>query len=348
MEPIKIKNKIVGAKQPCFIIAEAGINHNGQLDLAKKLVDAAISAHADAIKFQTFTAEGVVTSSTGIADYVRKNIGKNMKQIDMLKKYELSHDEFIQIKEYCDKKDIIFLSTPHSFDAIDFLDDLVPAYKFGSGDLTNIPALEYAAKKGKPMILGTGMATLEEVQQAINAITSVGNTQIIVLHCTTNYPCLLKDVNLRAMNTMQQELDCLVGYSDHTLGLLIPPLVVALGARILEKHFTLDKNQSGPDHQASLEPHELTQMIRQIRDVEKTLGESEKKPTESEKTIMTMVRKSVIAAKNIRKGEVIQKEMLIIKRPGTGISPADIHKIIGKKTKQNIAMDEILLWDMVE
>jgi len=339
---------MIGTEQSCFVIAEAGVNHNGKLDLAKKLVDVAVAASADAVKFQTFIAEGVVTSSTGIADYVRNNIGKNMKQIDMLKKYELSFDDFKLLKEYCDKKDIIFLSSPHSFDAIDFLQDLVPAYKFGSGDLTNIPALQYAAKKDKPIILGTGMATLEEVRHAIHAITSMGNTQIIVLHCTTNYPCSYEDVNLRAMITMQQELECLVGYSDHTLGLLVPPLAVALGATIIEKHFTLHKKLSGPDHKASLEPHELEEMIRQIRDVEKILGSSEKRPTDSEKTIMEIVRKSIVAGKNIRKGEVIQKEMLMIKRPGIGISPAEIEKIIGKKTKRDISIDEILRWDLVE
>jgi N-acetylneuraminate synthase len=339
---------MIGTGFPCFIVAEAGVNHNGKLDFAKKLVDAAVTARADAVKFQTFIAEGVVTSGTEIADYARNNIGKNMKQIDMLKNYELDYDDFIILKEYCDKKHIIFLSSPHSFDAIDFLQDLVPAYKFGSGDLTNIPALQYAAKKNKPLILGTGMATLEEVKSAIRAIYSIDNNQIVVLHCTTSYPCPYEDVNLRAMMTMQQQLDCLVGYSDHTLGLLVPPLAVTLGATIIEKHFTLDKKLSGPDHKASLEPDELAEMIRQIRDVEKILGSSEKKPTENEKTIMKSVRKSIVARKNIIKDEIIKKEMLMIKRPGNGISPADIEKVIGRKTKKDITMDEMLRWDMVE
>jgi sialic acid synthase SpsE len=230
-----------------------------------------------------------------------------MKQIDMLKKYELNYNDFTVLKEYCDKKNIIFLSSPHSFDAIDFLQDLVPAYKFGSGDLTNIPALQYAAKKNKPLLLGTGMATLEEVKQAIHAVTSMGNTQLIMLHCTTSYPCSYEDVNLRAMTIMQQELDCLVGYSDHTLGILVPPLAVALGATVLEKHFTLDSTLPGPDHKASLEPEELAEMIRRIRDVEKILGSSEKKPTDSEKTIMKNVRKSIVAGKNIPNRHTIQK-----------------------------------------
>lgn len=348
MEPIHIKHKTIGAAQPCFVIAEAGVNHNGDVALAKKLVDVAVAAHADAVKFQTFIAEGVVTDNMGIAEYARNNIGKNITQIDMLKKCELSYDDFVVLKEYCDEKEIIFLSSPHSFDAIDFLQDLVPAYKFGSGDLTNIPALEYAAEKKKPMILGTGMASLDEVKRAFYTISSKGNTQIVLLHCTTNYPCSYDDVNLRAMCTMQHELNCLVGYSDHTVGVLVPPLAVALGAAVIEKHFTLDKQLPGPDHKASLEPDELTEMVRRIRDVEKILGSSEKKPVDSEKTIQQIVRKSIIAAKNIKKGEVIEKEMLIIKRPGIGISPADIKKIIGKKTKKDITVDELLRWDMVE
>lgn len=348
MKSITIKKRKIGFGHPCFVIAEAGVNHNGELDLAKKLVDASITAHADAVKFQTFTPEGVALMNTGIAEYARNNIGKNMKQIEMLKKYALSYDHFIDLKEYCDRKDIIFLSSPHSFDAIDFLDPLVPAYKFGSGDLTNIPALQHAAKKNKPMILGTGMATLEEVKQAYRAVSSMENTQIILLHCTTNYPCSYDEVNLRAMNTMQHELDCLVGYSDHTQGYLVSAVALALGASVIEKHITLDKNLPGPDHKASLEPHELTDMISQIRNVENILGSSEKRPTESEKAIRDTVRKSIITARNIKKGEVIKRDMLSIKRPGIGISPVEIERIIGKKTKKDITADEILHWYMVE
>lgn len=348
MKSITIKNRIIGVGHPCFVIAEAGVNHNGELDLAKKLVDASVAARADAVKFQTFIPQGVVIQNTGIAEYARNNIGKNLKQIDMLQKYALSYDQFTDLKEYCDRKNIIFLSSPHSFDAIDFLDPLVPAYKFGSGDLTNIPALQHAAKKNKPMILGTGIATLEEVKHAYHAVSSMGNTQIILLHCTTNYPCSYEEVNLRAMNTMQHELDCLVGYSDHTQGYLVSAVALALGASVIEKHITLDRNLPGPDHKASLEPHELTDMIRQIRNVEKILGSSEKRPTESEKAIRDTVRKSIIAARNIKKGEVITRGLLEIKRPGIGISPAEIEKIIGKKTKKDITADEILHWDMVE
>ena len=348
METIRISNKIIGRDQPVFIIAEAGVNHNGKLDLAKKLVDAAVDAGADAVKFQTFKAEGVVTSKVRIADYAKKNIGMDEKQINMIKNLELQYGDFKILKEYCDKKGIIFLSAPHSFDAIDFLEDLLPAYKFGSGDITNIPALKYVAKKNKPIILGTGMSTLKEVKFAVDSIKSENNKQIITLHCTTNYPCPLEEVNLNSMLTMQKELDCLVGYSDHTAGAMVPIIATALGAVVIEKHITTDKNLPGPDHKASLEPDELKTMITEIRNVEKALGSFDKKPTESEKKIMKIVRKSIVAKQDIKKGSIIKKNMLIIKRPGTGLKPMDLDKIVGKKIKKHIAKDEILQLDMVE
>lgn len=297
MRPIQIKNKSIGAGRPCFIIAEAGVNHNGRLDLAKKLVDAAALAGADAVKFQTAKAENVVVGSLGIPDYAKKNIGKNITQLAMIKKFELPYDDFIVLHDYCEKKGIIFLSTPHSIDAIDFLDKLVPAFKIGSGDINNIPALQRAAKKKKPIILGTGMSTMQEVKDAISAIRSEKNNKIIALHCTTNYPCPLEEVNLRAMITMQNELDCLVGYSDHTLGMIVPLMAVSLGAVVLEKHFTLNRNFSGPDHKASMTPRELHTMVQEIRKIETALGSYEKTPTNSEKKIMRFVRKSIVAKK---------------------------------------------------
>jgi len=348
MKAIRISNKLVGEDHPTFIIAEAGINHNGQLDLAKKLVDIAVDAGCDAVKFQTYKSDGVVTFDAESAGYVKKNLGNNINQLDLIKSYELKYEDFETLKKYCDNKGIIFLSTPHSFDAIDFLEDLVPAYKFGSGDITNIPALKHAAKKDKPMILGTGMATLDEVKFTVDAIKSEGNNQIIALHCTTNYPCPLEEVNLRAMKTLQSELDCLIGYSDHTLGILVPTMAVAMGATVIEKHFTIDKNLLGPDHKASLNPSELKNMIKEIRCIEKVLGDFEKKPTESEKRIMNLVRKSVIAKKDIEKGSKVSYDMIDIKRPGTGLKPVDIYKIIGRKAKRKITKDEIFQLDMVE
>jgi N-acetylneuraminate synthase/N,N'-diacetyllegionaminate synthase len=348
MKTFKISNKTVGENHPIFIIGEAGINHNGKLELAKKLVDIAADAGCDAVKFQTYKSEGVVAHSAESADYVNENLGSNISQFDLIKSYELKYEDFEELKKYCDNKGIIFLSTPHSFDAINFLDDLVTAYKFGSGDLTNIPALKHAAKKDKPIILGTGMSTIYEIKQAVNAIKSEGNDKIIALHCTTNYPCPIEEVNLNAMLTMKEELECLVGYSDHTLGIMIPILATAMGANVIEKHFTLDKNLPGPDHKASLDPDELKKMISEIRETELVLGSFDKKPTASEEKIKQVTRKSLIAKNNISKGTTITKDLIDIKRPGTGINPVDIEKIVGKKSKIDIDKDEILQFNMVE
>jgi N,N'-diacetyllegionaminate synthase len=345
---IQIGSVCIGEKQPCFIIAEAGINHNGKLHIAKKLVDAAVHAGADAVKFQTFKAEGVVTDAAEVASYAKKNIKKNLTQLQMIKQYELPYETFRELKTYCDRKKIVFLSTPHSFDAIDFLEDLVPAYKFGSGDLTNIPALQYAAKKHKPLLLGTGMATLQEIRDAIRAIYKSGCHQIIALHCTTNYPCPFEEVNLRAMLTMQHTLNCLVGYSDHTIGTTVPIMAAALGAVVLEKHFTLDRNMPGPDHAASLEPRQLTEMVTAIRNVETILGSYAKKPTRSEREIMKLVRKSIVANKHIKKGTILRGNMLDVKRPGTGLPPKHLQQLLGKKTKKPIKKDQLLRINMVE
>jgi N,N'-diacetyllegionaminate synthase len=339
---------MIGIGHPCFIIAEAGVNHNGKLELAKKLVDAAVAAGVDAVKFQTAKAEDVVVDSVEVADYAKKNIGKNITQLAMIKKFELSYDNFVYLHGYCEKKGILFLSTPHSIDAIDFLDKLVPAFKIGSGDINNIPALRLVARKKKPIILGTGMSTMKEINDAISVIQSEKNNKIIALHCTTNYPCPLEEVNLRAMITMQHELDCLVGYSDHTLGSTVPLMAVSLGAVILEKHFTLNRNFSGPDHMASMTPKELTSMVQDIRKIETALGSEIKKPTASEKKIMRLVRKSIVANQPIKKGTRLTEQIVSIKRPGTGIPPKELQNIIGKKTKSFVDKDQIFQWDMVE
>lgn len=353
-ENSQLVQKIIGENQPCFIIAEAGVNHNGSLETAKRLVDAAKEAGADAIKFQTFKSEDLVTKQVPQADYQQKNTGKTESQFEMLKRLELSNESFKEIKNYCDEKDIIFMSTPHTEDAVDFLDDLVPVFKVGSGDLTNLPLLEKIARKQKPIILGTGMSTLDEVKEAIKAIKSQRNNQIVALHCTTNYPCPLEEVNLKAMQTMQKKLDCLVGYSDHTLGLKASQIARNLGAVVIEKHFTLDKNSYGPDHKASLEPYELKNLVEILRkdnlfeinpSVELILGSSEKKPTNNELKIMRIVRKSIIANKYIPKGKKIEKEDLVIKRPGTGILPKKINEVVGKIAKRDIKKDELIYWE---
>lgn len=341
---IKITNKIIGEGNPCFVIAEAGVNHNGDFYMAKKLIDAAKGAGADAVKFQTFKAEDVVTKTAGMANYQKKNTGKNESQLEMLKKMELSYGDFIELKKHCDKKGINFLSTPLTEDAVNFLNPLVSAYKVGSGDLTNLPVLKKIATKKKPIILGTGMAMLKEVKEAVKTIKKCGNNKIILLHCTTDYPCSPDEVNLRAMTTLKKEFNLPVGYSDHTKNIFVPIMAIAMGAAVIEKHFTLNKNLPGPDHKASLEPKELKEMVRNIRQAEKILGSAIKKPVESEKKIMKIARKSIVAKRDILKGEKITGSMLIIKRPGTGIEPKYLNRVINKKTKKDIKKDQLISW----
>ena len=340
MKKIKIKDKFVGEGESCFIIAEAGVNHNGDIRLAKKLIDVAKKAGADAVKFQTFHTEELVSKSTEKAEY--QIWAKEKTQHEMLKRLELSFNDFRELKKYCDKKKIIFLSTPHSEDAIDFLESLVPAYKIGSGDLTNLPFLKKVAKKKKPILLSTGMANLSEVKEAVSTIKKQGNNKIILLHCTTNYPCPFEEVNLRAMLTLKKEFKLPVGYSDHTLGIMVPIMAVAMGAKIIEKHFTLNKNLPGPDHKASLEPNELKEMVKVIRDVKKALGSDIKKPTKSEEKIKKFVRKSIIAKVDIPRDTKILRDMLIIKRPGTGIAPKFLNEVINKAAKKNIKKDQLI------
>jgi len=343
-----IAGRHVGIGRPCFIIAEAGVNHNGDYESAKKLIELAADAGADAVKFQTFKSDGVASCDTPAPAYPGLNQGDNRSQAEILEGLALPYSYFRGLKEHCDKNGVIFLSTPHSFDAIDFLADLVPAYKFGSGDLTNIPALEHAAKKKKPMILGAGMATMQEVQQAIAAVKKEGNDEIVALHCTSEYPCPPKDVNLRAMRTMMERTGCLVGYSDHTLEPSVPALAAAMGAVILEKHFTLDRDLPGPDHKASLGPEGLRHMVAELRSVETMLGRAEKRPTEAELSEMGLLRKSLVADTDIKRGEKIERSQIAIKRPGCGIKPGYLKRIIGSYAKGDILEGKVLEWGDIE
>ncbi len=345
MRTIKIGDKLIGKSKQVFIIAEAGVNHNGKEKLALKLVDEAYEAGADAVKFQTFEANQVVIESAPMAEYQVKNLGIRESQFAMIKKLELSKNAHRAVAEHCRKRGILFLSTPHGgFESVDFLSKLgVPAFKIGSGDLTNLPLLAYAAKFKKPMIISTGMAKLKEVKEAIRCIRDKGNHKIIVLQCTTNYPCSLDEVNLRAMPAMGKELNVPVGYSDHTLGTHVAVMAAILGACMIEKHFTLDKKMSGPDHVASLDPGELKEMVRQIRSVPLVLGNSLKKPAKSEKQYIPLVRKSIVSEKDIFCGEIFTKSNISIKRPGTGIAPRYFDKILGKKAKRDIKRDRLLL-----
>ncbi len=348
MQKIKIGEKLVGDGESCFIIAEAGVNHNGDINLAKKMIDAAKEAGADAIKFQTFKAEKLV--SPGIkAEKYQKESGKK-DQFEILKELELSWHDFKNLKDYCDKRNIIFLSTPYDEESADFLEKLgVPAFKISSSDLTHIPLLKYIAKKKLPMVVSTGASFLEEINEAVKAIKSVGSSKIILLHCTALYPTKIEDVNLMAMSAIKNRFKLfLIGYSDHTLGFSAPMAAVALGAVVLEKHFTLDRNLPGPDHKASMEPGELKRMIKLVREVEKLLGSPVKRPLKEEYEDRELGRRSIVAKFEIPKGSVIEKEMLVIKRPGTGISPRYLDKITGRIAKHRIKKDTFIKWSHIK
>lgn len=326
-----------------FIIAEAGVNHNGSLELAKKLVDAAKDAGADCVKFQTFVSKNIVSKNAVKAEYQKQQTEPEESQQDMLKKLELSFDEFVELNEYCKSISIEFMSTAFDFDSIDFLDGLeMGIWKIPSGDITNLPYLIKIAKLNKPVILSTGMSTMEDIRSAIKALKENGATELTVLHCTTEYPTPFEDVNLRAMNTIKEEFGVKVGYSDHTKGIEVPIAAVALGATVIEKHFTLDRNMEGPDHKASLEPNELKAMVDSIRHIELALGNGMKQPAESEKKNMAVARKSIIACKEIKSGEIFTEENLTVKRPGDGISPMRWFDIIGKPAPRDFEEDELI------
>ena len=324
-----------------FIIAEAGVNHNGRLDLAKKLIDVAVEAGVDAVKFQTWKTENLVTKNATQAEYQKKN-SKDVNQYEMLKKLELSYDDFIELKKYCDKKSMVFISTPDEEESALFLKDLQDIFKIGSGELTNIPFLELIGSFNKKVILSTGMGNLCEIEKALNALLKGGTKKenIIILHATTSYPTEFKDVNLRAMVTIKNSFNVNVGYSDHTLGIEVPIAAVAMGAKVIEKHFTLDKNLEGPDHKASLEPDELKAMVKAIRNIEIALGDGLKKSTKVEEENKKVVRKVIVAKRNIKKGEVLNKDNLILKRASDGLEAKYFDLVIGTKAIREFKEDE--------
>ena len=342
---IRVADRIIGEGYPCFIIAEAGVNHNGKISLAKKMIDAAKNADADAVKFQLFSAERIVTKAASKAEYQRKSTGSGT-QYEMLKKLELSGRDFEELSSYAEKRNIIFLVSVFDEEGVDFAERLnVPAFKIPSGEITNLPLLEYIGRKGKPVILSTGMSTLEEVREAVNAIMGGGTDSIALLHCVSNYPAKPEEVNLRAIETLRCTFGLPVGLSDHTIGITIPIAAVALGATIIEKHFTLSRKLPGPDHAASLEPDEFREMVRRIVEVEKAMGDGIKRPTKSEELIKKKIRKSIVARVHIPKGTVITRQMLSIKRPGTGLAPKYLEKVIGKKAKKDIKADELITFE---
>ncbi|PIW60932.1 N-acetylneuraminate synthase [Shewanella sp. CG12_big_fil_rev_8_21_14_0_65_47_15] len=328
-----------------FIIAEAGVNHNGDIHLAKALIDAAVAAGVDCVKFQTWKTELLVTQEAEMAQYQIENTKENISQFDMLKALELSYPDFVELKAYCDERSIIFMSTPDETESATFLNGLQNQFKIGSGELTNLPFLAHIASFGKPVILSTGMSNLSEIELALEVLQLHGISleMITVLHATTQYPTPMDEVNLSAMNTIKHAFPGIkVGYSDHTLGIEIPIAAVALGATIIEKHFTLDKHMIGPDHKASLEPLELQQMVNAIRNLEVALGNGKKVPSKSEIDNKRIVRKSIVAAKVIKKGAILTEDALTIMRPGTGLPPSRWNEVIGSAAKVDYAVGDLI------
>lgn len=326
-----------------FIIAEAGVNHNGDIELARKLVDAAVAAGADVVKFQTFKAENLVCKNARKAEYQMETTDKEESQFDMLKKLELTPDMHEQLTDYCRQKKIMFLSTPFDVDSLRYLVQRdIDMIKIPSGEITNYPYLREAGKTGKKVILSSGMSTLDEVKAAIKVLKDNGSGEITVLHCNTEYPTPYEDANLKAMITLRDELGIAVGYSDHTPGIEVPIAAAALGATVIEKHFTLDKNMEGPDHKASLEPDELKAMVCAVRNIEKALGDGIKKPSQSESKNMNIARKSIVAKSSIRQGQPFTEENLTVKRPGDGISPMRWNDVIGKSADRDYDEDDLI------
>lgn len=325
------------------IIAEAGVNHNGSVKLAKQMIEEAARAGADYIKFQTFKPEKLVSKYAQKADYQKKTTGSQESQLQMLEKLALSYDDFVELKKYCEQIGIGFLSTPFDEDSIRFLDRLdMDFWKIPSGEITNYPYLVQVAQTGRDIVLSTGMCEMDEIADAMKVLQENGAGNISLLHCNTEYPTPYEDVNLLAMNQMREVFNKQVGYSDHTVGIEVPIAAVALGAAIIEKHFTLDKNMEGPDHKASLEPLELTQMICSIRHIEKSLGNGNKKRTASEQHNIAAARKSIVAKCAISKGDIFTEANLTVKRPGNGISPMRWKELIGTRAERDYLEDELI------
>tara|TARA_Y100000996_G_C22536315_1_gene648377 strand:+ start:398 stop:1402 length:1005 start_codon:yes stop_codon:yes gene_type:complete len=329
---IKISNKNIGNSFPTFFIAEAGLNHNGDIDLAKKMIDKSKYVGADAIKFQTYKSENFLSEKS--------------EYFDFFKNVELSFEEFREIKEYADNLDMIFISTPFDFESADYLKKInVPGFKIASSDMTNLPLISHIAKMKLPIILSTGLGTIDEIDESIKLCHSLGNNQISILHCVADYPALPEDTNLTAMEDIKEQFDVPVGYSDNGESTLVDEVAVSLGADIIEKHFTLDKNLEGPDHSFSIEPTNLKSLISRIRLIEKIRGNGIKSPTKSEIKNKIAIRKSIFALRQIKKGDLFSLENLAIKRPGDGIEPKYWNDVLNKKSTREIKKDELISWD---
>jgi N,N'-diacetyllegionaminate synthase len=348
MGSIDLAGSKIGSGHPCFVIAEAGVNHNGDVEGAKRLVSAAAEAGADAVKFQTFRASSLVLETAPKARYQEETTGEG-SQWEMLCRLELDEASFREIQACCRDQGILFLSSVFDEVGVDLLDSIgAPAFKLGSGDLTNDVLLRYTAAKGKPLILSTGMATLDEVSKALEIVREAGARELVLLHCVSCYPARPEDANLRAMGTLRRAFGVPVGFSDHTKGTGVALAAVALGASVIEKHFTLDRTLPGPDHRASLEPDELTALVRGIREVESALGHGRKEPVLAEAETARAARRSIVAAEDIPAGARIRPEALTLKRPGTGLASAIRPQLVGKKAKTNISAGTLLELEMVE
>jgi N,N'-diacetyllegionaminate synthase len=345
---ISIGNRKVGGGEPCFIIGEAGVNHNGSLEIALQLVNTAVDARCDAVKFQTFKSEKVISPSAQKATYQRETTGDAETQLEMVRKLELPFEAFRYLERYCRERNIVFLSTPFDDESAAFLAELpVPALKIPSGELTNLPFLENLAQKGLPLIVSTGMATMEEVAAALNAIRGAGDSPILLLHCVSNYPAAPSSMNLRAMRTLEDAFGFSVGLSDHTTGIEVSLAAVALGACVIEKHFTLSHDLPGPDHRASLEPHDLVSLVKGIRNIEAALGDGIKRPVPEELDTAAVARRSLVVVRFVPAGTTITIDMIDILRPGIGLPPAMRSHVLGRRVRHDIEAGTLLTLDML-
>lgn len=343
MSRIEIAGRKIGPGSPCFVLAEAGVNHNGDLELACELVRAAARSGADAVKFQTFRADKLAMANAPKAEYQQRLTSEQESQRDMLRRLELPEEAYPRLQKLAAENGILFLSSPFDEESADLLERAgLPAFKIPSGELTNHLYLDHIARKGKPIIMSTGMATLREVEEAVSVVRSCGNQQVAVLHCVSSYPAPANQMNLRAMHTLFQRLDLPVGFSDHSDGIEIPIAAVALGACVIEKHLTLDRRMEGPDHQASLEPADFTAMMRAIRNVEAALGDGEKKPAACEADCARVARKSLVAARTIAAGEALCESHVAAMRPGTGMPPSMLPGLLGRVVRHSVAAGEML------
>ncbi|KAF5431161.1 N-acetylneuraminate synthase [Candidatus Methanophagaceae archaeon] len=344
---LKIGDSVVGEGAPCFVVAEIGLNHNGDLGLAKRLIDAAVGCGADAVKFQKRSVDKILTKEALDAPYdtwyaYGKTYGEHRNAL------ELSNEDFIELQDYSNSRKIIFFASPWDEESADFLETInLPVYKIASADLINLPLIEHVAKKRKPMIVSTGMSTLDEVKDAVDVISKYTD-ELILLHCVSTYPSDSEEINLRNMETLRKTFNCSVGYSGHERGIAVSEAAVALGACVVERHFTLDRTMKGPDHAASLEPPGLFKLVRDIKSIEKSIGTSEKRIQEREKSIRTKLAKSVVAAVDIPKGTVISRAMLTVKGPNTGLPPKYIYILPGKKAVNDIKVDSVITEEMIE